>query len=347
MVVDDGSADPSAIAAVAAAHGAALIRRPASGGPGAPRNTGLGGSRPATWSPSWTATACPGRAGSSGSPRTSPTRLVAAAARHDILAGGAELGRPVHHRAALPGPRRPRARVVPGTRVAYVPTAALLVRRARPAPIAPAGAVFDPALRWGEDVDLIWRLHDAGWRIRYDPAIRVAHHEPRTWPALLARRFRYGTSAAPLARAAPRPACAPLVLHPWPALTVAGLVAGLPAVAALGFAGSVLAMRRPLRRAGLPARGACPRYARRDPADLAGHWAVTRASSALPCSPPRCWRRAGVGRARRWRPARRRPRRCCSAPPLTTWSSRRPELDPVRFTCSVIWRDDMAYGAGV
>ena len=38
VVVDDGSADPSAIAAVAAAHGATLIRRPASGGPG-PRGT--------------------------------------------------------------------------------------------------------------------------------------------------------------------------------------------------------------------------------------------------------------------------------------------------------------------
>src|SRR5260370_569804 len=41
IVVDDGSDDPAAVAAVAAAHGATLVRRPVTGGPGAARNTGL------------------------------------------------------------------------------------------------------------------------------------------------------------------------------------------------------------------------------------------------------------------------------------------------------------------
>jgi GT2 family glycosyltransferase len=62
-----------------------------------------------------------------------------------------------------------------------------------------ASISFDEALRYGEDVDLIWRLHDAGWRIRYDPSVEVRHDEPATWGELLARRHRYGTSAAPLA----------------------------------------------------------------------------------------------------------------------------------------------------
>src|SRR5205823_13526216 len=41
IVVDDGSRDPAAIADTAAAHGATLLRRPVSGGPGAARDTGL------------------------------------------------------------------------------------------------------------------------------------------------------------------------------------------------------------------------------------------------------------------------------------------------------------------
>jgi hypothetical protein len=90
----------------------------------------------------------------------------------------------------------------------------------------------DAAVLVHEDVDLVWRLHDAGWRIRYDPAVRVSHHEPRGWAPLLARRFRYGTSAAPLAMRHPGQV-PPVVLHPWPALTVAGLLAGRLSVAGL------------------------------------------------------------------------------------------------------------------
>ena len=41
LVVDDGSADPAAIAATASAHGAKLVRRDVNGGPGAARNTAL------------------------------------------------------------------------------------------------------------------------------------------------------------------------------------------------------------------------------------------------------------------------------------------------------------------
>ena len=68
----------------------------------------------------------------------------------------------------------------------YVPSAALIVR----APVR-----FDETLRYGEDVDLVWRLLDAGHRVVYDPSVVVRHHEAD----VLRRRFRYGTSAAPLA----------------------------------------------------------------------------------------------------------------------------------------------------
>ncbi|MGH3275944.1 MAG: glycosyltransferase, partial [Streptosporangiaceae bacterium] len=41
LVVDDGSADPAAVAAICTAHGARLVRREVSGGPGPARNTAL------------------------------------------------------------------------------------------------------------------------------------------------------------------------------------------------------------------------------------------------------------------------------------------------------------------
>ena len=46
------------------------------------------------------------------------------------------------------------------------------------------GSGFDEGLPLGEDVDLVWRLHDAGWQVRYEPGIRVAHDdrvEPAAW----------------------------------------------------------------------------------------------------------------------------------------------------------------------
>jgi hypothetical protein len=126
--------------------------------------------------------------------------------------------------------------VRPDGAVRYVPSAALVVRRA-------ALPGFDEALRYGEDVDLVWRLHDAGWRVRYDPRVVVAHP-----PVPLGKRFAYGTSAAPLAARHPG-RLAPLVLRPWPALAVALLLARrpLPALAA-AFAPMVA-----LRRRGVPA----------------------------------------------------------------------------------------------
>jgi mycofactocin glycosyltransferase len=233
--------------------------------------------------------------------------------------------------------------VAPGSRVGYVPSAALVIRRAALLGVTRPTGVFDPALRWGEDVDLIWRLHDAGWRIRYEPTARVGHHEPGNWPGLLARRFRYGTSAGPLGRRHPD-AVAPLVLHPWPALTVAGLLAGHPAVAGLGFTGSVLAMRATLRRARLPARGVLPAMltATRQTWLGTGRYATQFAAPLI----------AGTVLAPGpGRPAQRWWRRAAAAslllgPPLTSWFARRPALGPARYAVAQL-ADDVAYGTGV
>ncbi len=343
LVVDDGSGDPGAVAGVAAAHGAALVRREVNGGPGAARNTGL--LNVATGLVAFLDSDCvpdPDWIERLAAHLADPAVAAAAPRMVAVPAGPGWAGRYTTAACCLDlGDAE--ARVVPGTRVAYVPTAALVVRRAALAGGARAGDVFDPALRWGEDVDLVWRLHAAGWRIRYDPAVRVSHHEPSGWPALLARRFRYGSSAAPLALRHPGQV-PPLVLHPWPALTVAGLLAGRPELAGLSFAGSVLAMRRTVRRAGVPARGVVPAMldGTRQTWLGMGRYAcqygmpVLAAALAAP---------GGAGPARRWA------RRAAAAslllgPPLTAWSARRRSLDPVRYVLGHL-ADDVAYGAGV
>jgi len=93
------------------------------------------------------------------------------------------------------GPRA--AAVRPGSRVSYVPTAVLLIRREL--------VGFDPALRYGEDVDLVWRLAAAGWSVRYEPAAVVRHRPRSDWPGWARQRFGYGSSAGPLATRHPAP----------------------------------------------------------------------------------------------------------------------------------------------
>jgi mycofactocin glycosyltransferase len=143
------------------------------------------------------------------------------------------------------------ARVAPLTRLSYVPTAALLVRRDA---VGGAGNGFDPEIRYGEDVDLVWRLHATGWRVRYDPAAKVRHLEPDRWAAVLGRRFRYGNSAAPLARRHPGQV-PPLVLQAWPATAVAALLAGYPLAALAAYAAGTGQLVRLLHGWGVPARG--------------------------------------------------------------------------------------------
>jgi len=337
LVVDDGSADAAAVAEVARRHGAELVRRPVNGGPAAARNTGLEHTSSELVAfldsdclpdPDW----IDRLAGHFADP------LVAAVAPRIVaLARDTGPGRYARANGGLDLGDRP-ARVVPGARVSYVPTAALLARRSALLEAARGETVFDPTMPVGEDVDLIWRLHERGWRIRYEPAVRIGHHEPPTWGGLLLRRFRYGTSAAPLAVRHPV-AISPLALHPWPALTVAALLARRPLAAAAAFGMANLTMRRRLRRAGVPTRG------------------VPRAMAEATY---RTW--LGIGRyaAQFAGPAllallasggRRRSRSIAVAslllgPPLAAWAERRPDLDPVRFTLGVL-ADDMAYGAGV
>jgi mycofactocin system glycosyltransferase len=328
---------------VAARHGAKLVHRPVNGGAGAARNTGLAETRSAfvVLVDSDTVPA-PGWIGGLAAHFADPMVAAVAPRIVPLVTGDSALHRYTRVAGSLDlGDRE--ARVTPVTRVAYVPTAALVARRAALLAVARGDDVFDPALRYGEDVDLIWRLDRAGWRIRYEPAVRVRHAEPESWPALLRRRFRYGTSAVPLAERHPA-AIPPLVLHPLATATAGALLARRPVLAGAAFTAAVATLTRTLRRGGVPTRGVVPAMLRAVHQTWLGlgHYGVQYGAPVLA---------AAVAAPRL--PGERQPwgRRLAAAslllgPALEGWRTRRPGLDPVRFTVASL-ADDIAYGAGV
>jgi len=139
------------------------------------------------------------------------------------------------------------ARIRAGTRVSYVPGAVIVVR------VAAFDSVggFDEGLRFGEDVDFVWRLDEAGWRCRYEPT-GTAWHEPRpTFAAKMKQHAAYGTSAAPLAIRHPG-ALTPTRMNGWTAIVWLLVGAGYPIVAATTAVGTAAALVPKLP--GLPAR---------------------------------------------------------------------------------------------
>lgn len=339
VVVDDGSRDPAAVAAVAAARGAKLVARGVCGGPAAARNTGLDHvttdlvafvDSDCVPAPGWIDTLAAHLADpmvAAVAPRiTAVTDPAAATGRYTRVAETLDMG---------PDPHR----VAPRTRLPYVPTAAIIARRAALYAVARPGGVFDPAMQTGEDVDLVWRLHAAGWRIRYDPSVRVGHHEPTTWSALLARRLRYGASAAPLALRHPGN-IPPLIVGPWPALTVAAILGRRPAAAAAAFGLSVLATRRVLRAHDLPAADAW----RVNTAAVSRTWLGVGQYATQYAAPVLLACLLGRGRGRWGR--RATAVSLLVGPGLARWARHPRVLDPVRTVVASV-ADDIAYGAGV
>jgi len=221
--------------------------------------------------------------------------------------------------------------VRPLSPVPYVPTAALVVRRAA---LEQVGG-FDEALRFGEDVDLVWRLGAAGHTVRYEPATTVTHPTRRSAPAWARQRFDYGTSAAPLARRHGK-AVAPLRLSGWSAAAWALVLAGRP-VAGLSVAAVSTALLGP-RLSGLehPWReavrlaGGGNAYAGRYVAD-----ALTRSWWPLALTTGVLWRRS--------RPALVA---AFTVPALAEWVAERPPIGPGRWVAMRL-ADDLCYGAGV
>ncbi len=217
VVVDDASPDPGSIRAVCRTHGATYLAHTVNRGPGAARNTGLAATTAptvvfldsdCTVSPRWLDRLV-------GHLDDDRVGLVAPRVR-PRPDGDSAIARHEHTRSALDMGRRPEL-VTHGARLGFLPSAALVVRRSA---IPPGG--FEPTMRVGEDVDLVWRMIDAGWLARYEPSVTV-RHEMRLRPsAWVGRRYDYGTSAAALDRRHPG-RLAPARLSGWN-LAIAALV---------------------------------------------------------------------------------------------------------------------------
>ena len=132
--------------------------------------------------------------------------------------------------------------VRPGGPIPFVPSAALLVR----VDAVSGTDLFDPTLRGGEDVDLVWRLADAGWDVRYVPSSTVVHDGPATLGAFLARRAFYGTTAAALSRRH-GDAVAPVHVSGWSLAVWALALARRPLLALTVLAASVALLAHRLR----------------------------------------------------------------------------------------------------
>jgi mycofactocin system glycosyltransferase len=337
IVVDDGSIDPAAVVSACQSHRARLKRYSVAGGPGRARNGGLAMvttplvaflDSDCVARPDWIA----GLATHFADPM-----VGAVAPRVQAVTSQNAAGRYLDARAPIDmGPRE--ARVAPLSRLSYVPTAALLVRREA---IGTSG--FDPHLPYGEDVDLIWRLIAAGWRVRYDPSAQVSHVEPSRMRHILARRFRYGRSAAPLARRHPGQV-PPLILQAWPAAAVAALLARRPLIALGAYGAGICQLERLLRGWNVPARGMLrPMAGSVQQTWLGlGQWGIQYALPAITIGI--AW---PGGRTRRTRIGRRLALTALLAgPPTAAWLRGRPQLDPVRFALGYL-ADEVAYGAGV
>jgi GT2 family glycosyltransferase len=224
--------------------------------------------------------------------------------------------------------------VRPGTRVPYVPGAALVVRSAA------AGQGFAEDMPVGEDVDFVWRLAEAGWHVRYEPRATMPHQHRVGLTRWFARRMEYGTSAAPLELR--HPGAVPAVsMSGWSAAAWLSAALGYPAAGAAITCAVTVALGRRLT----PFTGGPWPLTARLAARLAGGGTLT-AGRLLGSALSRAWWPLALPAAVGFRRLRLPLATLVLAPPLLGWRERRPPMDPASYLAARLL-DDVAYSIGV
>jgi mycofactocin glycosyltransferase len=254
LVINDASLDTGTLATVTARHAVERLDLPVNVGPAGARNVGLSHvTTPFVALVDSDVTATAAQLARLLREFTDPLLAVAAPrvvahrgttgvithpiAQYEHLAAPLDLGR----RPGLVGPSR---------RLTYVPSACWVGRTEA------LVNGFSEDLRLGEDVDLVWRLTDAGWMVRYVPEVRVGHASRQDTGGWLRQHAGYGLSSAPLSRRHPA-RLAPARYNPTGWAVALSMAAPWPifgATCTVAFGLSCLRLRRRLGR--FPASGA-------------------------------------------------------------------------------------------
>jgi mycofactocin glycosyltransferase len=260
-------------------------------------------------------------------PHFEDPQLALVAPRVRSTAGSTRLAHYERSRSPLDLGDQP-GRIAAGSRVSYVPAAALVARTETLRDVTG----FDETLRTGEDVDMVWRLIDAGHRCRYEPASVVQHRPRATVGAWVRQRMAYGRSAAALDRRHPG-AVAPLRMSGWSAAVWGLVLVRRPLIAAAVGAGTIVALRRKL--ADVPAEESVRL------AGLGHLYAGRQVASAV----TRVWWPLAIVAATFVRRVRLPLLAAVVVPPLLDWYTQRGPDTPAEYVLLRV-ADDVSYGAG-
>ncbi len=342
IVVDDGSSTPIEAADLAGQHSdIEVLRHARSKGPAAARNTGLAACK----------TGFVAFLDSDVVPRRGwleallghfcdPTvalvapRIVGLAhtdhlvARYEAIRSSLDLG-------------QREAPVVPYSSVSYVPSAAIICRTSK---LSDIGG-FDETLRSGEDVDLCWRLVEAGARLRYEPIAQVGHdHRTQLWD-WVARKAFYGRSAAPLSVRHPDK-IAPVVISGWALAAWILLAIG----SSFGYLASLLISALTGRRIAKTLQNADTQISDVLAVATRGLWSAAMQLASAIC---RHYWPVALLAAIVFRPARRVVLIAAVVDGVVDWASRRRSADedvrPIGLLTYLLLKrlDDLAYGLGL